>query len=335
MKLRMGHMAGAVLLLLLALPSAWADPVWQGVDRIVAIGDVHGDYDQYIEALTRSGVIDDRLRWSGGETHLVQLGDVPDRGPDTLKIIRHLQKLERQARRAGGRVHALIGNHEAMNITGDLRYVHPGEYAAFVTRASERRRDAYVERVAAWMAENAPDADRSLEVLNARFPVGYVEHRQAWAPDGDIGEWVISHNAVIKINDTLFVHGGLSPHREPLSLEEINRRIRDVLEQGELATGEHFANAAYSPLWYRGLATAAAETEQAPLVALLDDYGAQRIVIAHTPTGGNIQARLGGRVIMADVGLGAHYGANDASLVIEDGVFFALTPTGRTKLGID
>ena len=68
--------------------------------------------------------------WSGGATHLVQLGDVPDRAPDTRKILDLLMRLEPQARRAGGYVHALIGNHEAMNVYGDLRYVSEGEIAA-------------------------------------------------------------------------------------------------------------------------------------------------------------------------------------------------------------
>ena len=114
-------------------------------------------------------------------------------------------------------MHALIGNHEAMNIAGDLRYVHAGEYKAFVDRKSRRRRDAFYQNTIKYL-ENTLEPE-SLPVFDenykadwfARYPLGYVEHRLAWAPDGKYGKWVRGHNAVVKINGTLFVHGGISP----------------------------------------------------------------------------------------------------------------------------
>src|SRR5688500_8812710 len=108
--------------------------------RIVAVGDLHGDYDAWIEIASRARLIDRRNRWAGGSAVLVQTGDITDRGPDSLKIIRHLMRLRAQARRSGGRVVVVLGNHEAMNMTDDLRYVHPGEFAAFATADSERLR---------------------------------------------------------------------------------------------------------------------------------------------------------------------------------------------------
>ena len=115
-------------------------------ERIVAVGDLHGDYGAWIDIARSAGLIDAKNRWAGGSAILVQTGDITDRGPDSLKIIRHLRKLEKKATKAGGRVIVLIGNHEAMNVTGDLRYVDPGEFAAF--------RDAHNEalRQAAWDA---------------------------------------------------------------------------------------------------------------------------------------------------------------------------------------
>src|SRR5210317_2365293 len=109
---------------------------WTGVDRVVAIGDLHGDYGQYIRVMESAGLIDKRGKWSGGQTHLVQTGDITDRGADSRKIIDHLVKLSKQAKKKGGYVHLLIGNHETMNVIGDLRYVSPGEYAAFATKNS-------------------------------------------------------------------------------------------------------------------------------------------------------------------------------------------------------
>ena len=107
------------------------------------MGDLHGDYDNYLATLRAAGLVNKRGKWVGGATHFVQTGDVPDRGPDTEKNIDHLSKLAKQAERKGGQVHTLIGNHEAMNVYGDLRYVHVGEYRAFATSNSETLRDRY------------------------------------------------------------------------------------------------------------------------------------------------------------------------------------------------
>ena len=116
------------------------DPgVWTNVERIVAIGDIHGDYDQLAAVLKSAGLIDDQGSWTGGKTHLVQVGDVLDRGPDSRKAMDLLMRIEKEAPEAGGYVHALIGNHEAMNVYGDLRYTSMGEYAAFQDENSELR----------------------------------------------------------------------------------------------------------------------------------------------------------------------------------------------------
>jgi hypothetical protein len=135
---------------------------WEGAERIVAIGDLHGDYDNYIATLEAAGLIDRKGKWSGGTTHLVQTGDIPDRGPDTLRIIEHIDKLARQAKRKGGRVHSLIGNHEAMNVYGDLRYVHEGEFAAFETRSSEELRDRVFESSLRSLEQQDPEGYASL-----------------------------------------------------------------------------------------------------------------------------------------------------------------------------
>ncbi|MCB1694113.1 MAG: metallophosphoesterase [Pseudomonadales bacterium] len=334
--LRLIHSVAVGLLLTLVAVSAAAQDTWDNVPRIVAIGDLHGDYEQYVRLLQMNGLIDKRLRWTGGDTHLVQLGDVPDRGPDSLKIIRHLMKLEREARRDGGYVHALIGNHEAMNIGGDLRYVSEGEYAALVTRNSARTQHVYVERVydhlLAQQPELAANKDETMAKLMHQFPEGYVEHRRLWQPGGEIARWVASHNAVIRINGILFCHGGVDPHTPLRPIDDINSEIRAILSS-DRAFGPNYANDETSPLWYRGLATHDEQTEEPALQQMLDYYGAQRIVIGHTPTSsGKITARFGGKVIMADVGASAYYGSHLASLVVENGELYSRTPDGVAPL---
>src|SRR4029453_4250905 len=87
-------------------------------ELIFAVGDVHGAYDRFLAILRGAGLVDGRARWTGGRTILVQTGDVLDRGPASRRVLDLLRQLERDAARAGGQVHALIGNHEVMRIVG-------------------------------------------------------------------------------------------------------------------------------------------------------------------------------------------------------------------------
>jgi hypothetical protein len=94
--------------------------------RIVAIGDLHGDFDAARAALRAAGAIDEADRWIGGDLVVVQTGDVLDRGDGESKIIELLERLAGEARAAGGALVALDGNHELMNAARDFRYVTPG-----------------------------------------------------------------------------------------------------------------------------------------------------------------------------------------------------------------
>ena len=176
------------------------------MERIVAIGDVHGGYQQFVSLLQSTGLIDAKDKWIGGKTHLVQTGDVVDRGPESRKVMDLLMQLDRQARKTGGYVHALIGNHEAMNIYGDLRYVWPEEYEAFRESNSTRIRDFFYKRYVEEMKESSqpqglPEFDEAYQRdWESRHPLGYFEHRFQFGPNGEYGKWIRGHNTVIKIN---------------------------------------------------------------------------------------------------------------------------------------
>lgn len=300
---------------------------WTGVDRVVAIADIHGDYGQYFKAMRSAGLIDESGKWSGGRTHLVQTGDIPDRGPDTIKIIDHLEKLRKQAKKAGGYVHLLIGNHEAMNVVGDLRYVSPGEYAAFTTRNSARLREMQWQRQLEWMQANMPDfAEIDLEAYRKEWdqqvPLGWVEHRQAWSINGPYGKYVEGNNVAIKINDTIFLHGGISAKYCKLSLETMTDEVHAVLKQND-RTVQTIVNDPLGPLWYRGLALEKESDDifSQTLDNILERYGARRIVVGHTPTGGVVWPRFDQRVIVNDTGLATYYGAHMGVLELTaDGV---------------
>jgi hypothetical protein len=273
-------------------------------ERIVAVGDLHGDYDAWEAIVRAAGLVDSKGRWAGGKSTLVQMGDVPDRGPDSLKIVHQLMKLQKEAPKRGGKVIALVGNHEAMNMTGDLRYVHPGEYRAFIDRESAARRDRIYEanKAAIEAAYKARDPSMAVEAIRDAWmkanPIGMLEHQFAWGPTGEIGKWVISNPAVVKLGDSLFVHGGISSAYTQYSPEQINRRVADALKARDQAPAS-IINDPVGPLWYRGLITRAPgdEATVAPVAAngqvpsieqeiamVLEAFHVRRIVVAHTPS---------------------------------------------------
>src|SRR5512132_321126 len=138
MSARAKHLA-VYALLLAAWGSLYAAPAEP--DRIVAIGDVHGNYDGLVRILGRARLIDGTRRWTGGRTVLVQTGDFTDRGPRVRAVMDLLMSLQKSAPDSGGQVHVLFGNHEAMNLLGLTRDVSPDAMSEFVDDDSERRRN--------------------------------------------------------------------------------------------------------------------------------------------------------------------------------------------------
>ncbi len=319
-KIRTGLTAWLVVAATMIL--AVAGPAAAEESRIVAVGDLHGDYDAFRAIVEDAGLVNGRGKWIGGKTIFVQTGDIPDRGPDTLKIIRHLMKLEKQARRKGGRVVPLIGNHEAMNMLGDLRYVTAEEFAAFRTRKSKRLRDRYFrEHRDEFRARQGGAIDD--EQLRAKFdadvPLGLIEHRAAWSPKGEIGLWILQHDALVKLNGALFVHGGVSDAYAGFSIDEINAKVRGALAGGEphaILTDE------LGPLWYRG-AAGEDEAAGAEVNRVLTAFEAERMVIGHTPSLDGIRPRFGGKVIQIDTGISGAYGGVRSWLEIENGAVTA------------
>ena len=272
-----------IAMLFAAVPLAARAQSLAAPQRIVAVGDLHGDYAAWIDIARDARLIDAKNKWIGGRSVLVQTGDITDRGPDSLKIIRHLQKLDGEAKRAGGRVIVLLGNHEAMQVTGDYRYVTPGEYAAFADRQSAKRRDAAFDANAKAIIAFYHQRDPSLSPKAIRDewistnPLGKVEYVAAWSPTGELGRWAASLPAVAKIGDTIFVHGGISAKYALVPIAEINRRARAALLAGD-ASDEAIINDQMGPLWYRGLVTRAGE----PAAGSTDDGSRAGRVLARS-----------------------------------------------------
>ena len=206
--------------------------------RVVAIGDVHGAHEQLRGLLRKVGLIDDADRWSGGDTVLVQTGDLLDRGPGVLATLELLRGLEPQARAAGGRVVVLLGNHETMNLLMDLRDVSPESLLPFTDRRSERRRRSHCRRVRTLELRRslkagleAPPRDRIEARCQEETPLGLVEYIEALGPDAELGGWLRDLPVAVRLGPWLFVHGGLSPSLAGFELEEIDRRVHEEIDR--------------------------------------------------------------------------------------------------------
>ena len=202
------------------------------VKRLVAIGDLHGDLKVTLDALKLAEVIPqaantgniDNIHWSGGDTWIVQLGDQIDRcRPDdwdkncikdyddvvedegsNMVIIKFLLRLDDEARRMGGRVLGLLGNHELMNIDKDFRYVSPEEFLEFV-----------------------PVNERNKKKTSDGYPNGYYHRTKAFERGGNISKLYASKKkSIMVVGGYLFVHGGLSIDlANKYSITEINNIV--------------------------------------------------------------------------------------------------------------
>ena len=286
--------------------------VWTGVARVVAIGDIHGNYAQLVAVLKSVGLIDDATNWIGGKTHLVQTGDILDRGGQSRAVMDLLMKLQRQAQAGGGYVHCLLGNHEVMNLYGDLRYASAGDFNAF------------------------RGLDPSAESDSHQHPAGYFERRAALGPDGVYGKWLRSLNTEIRIDDTLFVHSGISAKYVAMPPAEMNRRVREELDNPEELQGGIVTDRE-GPFWYRGLAEGNEKELTTVVDATLENTGAKREAFGHSYTGQSARPRFDGKVIPLEAGGPGGFGSDPekiGGISIENGKLYWLA-AGQSPTPLD
>ncbi|MGP1354332.1 MAG: metallophosphoesterase [Parasphingopyxis sp.] len=330
--LQRGLVVCAALLIGFASAPAITEPIapaWleesretETVPRIVAIGDVHGDHEAFRAIVEAAGLVDAAGAWVGGTATLLQVGDVPNRGPNSLPIIRDLMRLRDEAAAAGGRVIVLIGNHEAMNVLGDIRYVHEDDFAAFRSEESDRVRRRYYRQNQARIErayrrqQPALSEDQIRRLWLRETPLGGAELIMAWGPEGEIGQWLAGNPAVAKIGDTLFVHAGISADYAGMSVAEINDRVARAIAERDDSNGS-ILNDPDGPLWYRGyflrdergeIALIPPEDVEPEIALVLAAHGVSRIVVGHTPSLGGIRMLLDGRLIGIDTGISVYYG---------------------------
>jgi Calcineurin-like phosphoesterase len=223
------------LVLLFATQPAQAEQVskyeWSGIDRIVAIGDVHGSYDKFVTLLHGTGLVDESLTWTGGNAHLVMLGDLVDRGRDDRKVIELVMRLQDEAGASGGQVHALLGNHDVMVLIKDLRYVEKKSYAAFAPDERPEDREKAWKGYASAYSASGISGPKLKAAFDDTYPPGFFAYSRMFDLEGPFGSWSLARPVIIKINGIVFVHGGLTDEVASRGLEDINREIYEDIRE--------------------------------------------------------------------------------------------------------
>ena len=233
----------SLLVALIALFAGRIAPAAESEQVIIGLGDVHGNFDGLCDILKRTGLINEAHHWTGGQTVLVQTGDLVDRGAREREVLDLIMLLESEAPEAGGQLEFVLGNHEVMNIMGDLRYVTPQIFATFATPDSEALRKASYEQYLKWLTANADLLAATKDPLFVvteqewldKHPLGFIEQRVAFGRDGVYGKWIREHHTVVKFNSILFLHGGIAPEHSHLSVDQINSHIRSEIRQWDEA----------------------------------------------------------------------------------------------------
>ena len=206
--------------------------------RIIAIGDIHGSIEGFTSILKVTGLADGNGKWTGGRTQLIQTGDYMDRGKDTRAVLDLLMALEDQAKEAGGRAFALLGNHEVMNLIGETRDATKEIFATFADANSEKRREAawedYAKLAAAKKEKGEPVPSVFAQTKDAwltTHPPGYVEYKDALSAKGKYGRWLRAKPMVTEVGGNIFMHAGISPASPPAKLDDLNAQLRDEIRK--------------------------------------------------------------------------------------------------------
>ena len=226
-------------------------------------------------------------------------------------------------------MHLLIGNHETMNVIGDLRYVAAGEYQGVCYEKLSTPADYAMGPTGRVDAGQHPDFETmDLEAFRKEWeqqvPLGWVEHRQAWSLRGNYGKWVRGNPVAVQVNDTIFLHGGISAKYCKFSLQSLTEQVMAAMR----ANDPSVVSAMNDPLGRFGTGVWQRKKNEDIFSQTLDNilnrYGAKRIVIGHTPTGGVVWPRFDQRVVANDTGIATYYGSHKGLL--------ELTPEGATAI---
>lgn len=286
---------------------------YEAPSKLIAISDIEGNFTGLYSFLFTNKVIDKNANWIFGSGHLVLNGDFFDRGKEVSQVLWLIYSLENQAEIQGGKVHYILGNHEIMNLYGDVSY-NDFKYMKFAKRISKQN-----------------DWDKGLKNL--------------YSANSELGKWLRSKNIIEKIGDDIFVHGGLNIFhvRGKYSIDELNNISRKY--NGIVPTEENIKNerdrpvlsSINSPYWDRRLnfelqykavfmlnGIDAKETSERELDTILNFYACKRLIVGHCVVN-DITTGYNNKVIKIDVKHGNKMNSGKTKgLLIEDGFFYKI-----------
>lgn len=267
--------------------------IYPAASKLFAISDIEGNFITFRDMLVNNGVMSPTYKWTFGTGHLVLNGDFFDRGLHVTECLWLVYHLEQEALKAGGYVHFILGNHEIMNMNGDLRYM----------------RNKYYENT---------------YIIQEAYSNWYT-------PDTELGRWLQSKNIVEKIGPYLFTHGGISPEvaADKADVEKINSLARDFYykEAKALECKDEFLVALFSdktsPFWYRGYVSQT--IDESALNTILTKYEVTKIVVGHSIVD-DVRYFYNGKVIAIDT---KHASGDAEALLIESGTEYRVDLAGK------
>ena len=315
--------------------------------KLVVIGDLNGDDDALAMMLRALGLTSRDGSWTAEGVHLVQLGDVVNRGAQCRRALERLMRLEVEAEALGSRVTTLLGNHEAMVTLGNLAWCSPEELLEHAPADARVRYEMRRAQAVYELLVHATDRDRTAPIVGAvraweeaNVP-GRDAYREAMGPRGALGRFVRRLPVAIRVGPVLLVHGGLSLPFAELGLEGIEREAqatwaRVPASEADLSPDDLLL-AEDGPLWHRAYALGDEAAMEPELRGALRSSGASTMIVGHTRTDqvpggrrGHPVARFGGRLICADVGIGSSGGA-PAAVFIEKNIIWCWRPEERKR----
>lgn len=271
---------------------------YAGISKLFVVSDIEGNFRTFRKLLVNNGVMDDKFNWTFGNGHLVLTGDFFDRGDHVTEVLWLIYSLEEKAKAAGGYVHFILGNHEIMNMGNDFRYVHP----------------KYME---------------SAVLLNLYYGSFFGEK-------SELGKWLRTKNIMEKINDILFVHGGVSQevNTVDLSVSKVNKLARPWYPDTTYKYRDPRVELLFSdigPFWYRGYYTGKIKASHAQIDSTLRLYGVNHIATGHTVIADTISVLFDGKVFNTDV---HHVKGFSEGLLYQDGKYYRASQLGeRFQIG--
>ncbi|WP_299887003.1 metallophosphoesterase [uncultured Lacinutrix sp.] len=276
--------------------------IYNDGNKILAISDIESGYKTFRDFLIANGVIDKNLNWTFSKGHLVLVGDFVDRGFSTTQVLWFIFKLEQDAKRHGGLVHFILGNHELYNMQGQYKSAEQ-KYYAVASILGKQQYDLY-------------------------------------SKNSVLGRWLSSKNTIERINGVLFAHGGIHPElvEAKVTLEDINQINRTnyyntYFPKPVKSIEQLILSHKKGVCWYRGYFKD--DLSQDEVEKGIEKFNAKSIVVGHTLQS-MVKKLYQGKVYAIDVRHPRDYismwpNRKSEGLLIKDNKYYQILHTGERK----